>query len=120
MGVDIHNVNLHDFEYLNGETTLTASLLLHGDENPALVRNEEVKYYALTTQVLDKIVFYNILPKSREYRHAWGSAPLLINCFLKGIRINILKLIIDFMLSEHLLIPNQHLPFGMLITHLLK
>ena len=25
-GVDIHNVNLHDFEYLDGETDLTASL----------------------------------------------------------------------------------------------
>ena len=27
--VDIHNVDLHDFEYPDGETGLTASLLLH-------------------------------------------------------------------------------------------
>ena len=68
--VDIHNVNLHDFEYSDGETALTASLLLHGDENSALARNEEVKYYTLTVQVLAKIVFYNLLPKSREHSHA--------------------------------------------------
>ena len=63
--VDINNVDLDDFEYPDGETTLTASLLLHDDENPALVRNEELKYYTLTAQVLAKIMFYNLLPKSR-------------------------------------------------------
>jgi len=100
--------------------TLTASLSLHDDDNPAHVRNEEVKYYTLTAQVLTKIVFYNLLPKSGEYSHARGSAPLLIYCLLKGIKVNILKLIIDYMTSDHLLIPNRHLPFGMLITRLLK
>ena len=90
------------------------------DDNPVLVRNEEVKYYTLTAQVLTKIVFYNLLPKSREYSHARGSAPLLIYCFLKGVRVNIPKLIIDYMASDHLLIPKRHLPFGMLITRLLK
>jgi len=79
-----------------------------------------VKYYTLTIQVLAKIMFYNLLPKLGEYNHAQGSAPLLIHYLLKGIRVNILKLIIDFMVSEHLLIPNWHLPFGMLITRLLK
>ena len=43
-GVDIHNIDLHDFEYPDGESALTASILLHDDENLALVRNEEVKY----------------------------------------------------------------------------
>jgi len=85
-----------------------------------LVRNEEVKYYTLTAQILAKIVFYNLLPKLGEYSHARGSALLLIYYLLKGIRVNISKLIIDFMVSEHLLIPNWHLPFGMLITRLLK
>jgi len=118
-GVDIHNINLHDFKYPNGEIALTVSLLLHDDENPALVRNE-VKYYTITAQILAKIVFYNLMPKSREYSHAWRSAPFLIYYLLKGIRVNIPKLIVDFMLSEHLLIPNKHLPFGMLITRLLK
>jgi len=79
-----------------------------------------VKYYKLTAQILAKIVLCNLLPKSEEYIHARGSAPLLIYCLLKGIRVNIPKLIINFMLSEHLLIPNRHLPFGILITELLK
>jgi len=119
-GVDIHNIDLHDFEYPDGGTALTASLLLHDEENLALVRNEEVKYYTLTAQVLTKIVFYNLLPKSGEYSHAQGSAPLLIYCLLKGIKVNILKLIVDFMLSEHLLIPNRNLPFWDAYRTLLK
>jgi len=65
-------------------------------------------------------VFYNLWPKSGEYSHARGSAPLLIYCLLKCIRVNISKLITDYMASEHLLIPNWHLPFGMLITRLLE
>ena len=50
--VDIYNVNLHEFDYPDSESSLTASPLLHDDDNPALVRNEEVKYYTLTAQVL--------------------------------------------------------------------
>ena len=69
-GVDIYNVDLHEFEYPDGESALTASFLLHDDENPALVRNEEVKYYTLIVQVLAKIMFYNLLSKSGEYSHA--------------------------------------------------
>jgi len=79
-----------------------------------------VKYYTLTAQVLAKIVFYNLLPKSGEYNHARGSAPLVIYCLLRGIRINIPMLIINYMTSDHLLVPNRHLHFGMLITRLLK
>jgi len=47
-GVDIYTIDLHEFEYPDGESALTASLLLHDDDNPALIRNEEVKYYTLT------------------------------------------------------------------------
>jgi len=65
-------------------------------------------------------MFYNLLPKSGEYSYTQRSASLLIYCLLKDIRVNILKLIIDFMLSKHLLIPNRNLPFRMLITCLLK
>jgi len=119
-GVDIYNVDLHDFKYPDGESTHTASTLLHDDDNLDLVRNEEVKYYTLTAQVLAKIVFYDFLPKSGEYSHARGSAPLVIYCLLKGIRINIPKLIINYMTSDHLLVPNWRLPFGMLNTCLLK
>ena len=98
--LDIYNVDIHDFEYPDAESALTASLSLHNDDNPAFVRNEEVKYYTLIAQVLAKIVFYNLLPKSGEYSHAQGSAPLLIYCLLKGIRVNIPKLIsITWLLS---------------------
>jgi len=48
-GVDIYNVDLHEFDYPDGESALTASVLLHDDDNPTLVRNQEVKYYTLTT-----------------------------------------------------------------------
>ena len=65
-GVDIYNVDLNEFEYTDGESALTASLLLHDDDNPALIRNEEVKYYTLTAQVLTKIVFYNLLPNQEN------------------------------------------------------
>ena len=80
---------------LNILTVNLPSLLLHDDDNLALVRNKEVKYYRLTAQVLTKIVFYNLLSKSGEYSHALGFAPLLIYCLLKDIRVNIPKLIID-------------------------
>ena len=37
-GVDIYNVDIHDFEYPDGECALTVSLLLHDNDNPALLR----------------------------------------------------------------------------------
>ena len=49
-GVDVYNVDLHEFAYLDGESAHTASTLLHDDDNPCLVRNEEVKYYTLTVR----------------------------------------------------------------------
>ena len=60
-GVDIHNIGLNDFAYPDGEIAIIISQLLHGDENSGLVKNEEVKYYSLITQVVAKIVFYNLL-----------------------------------------------------------
>ena len=42
-GVDIYNVDLHEFAYSDGESAHTASILLHDDDNPTLVRNEKVK-----------------------------------------------------------------------------
>ena len=74
----------------------------------------------LTAQILAKIVFYNLLPKSGEYSHARGCAPLLIYCLLKGIIVNIPKIIIDFMFSKHLMIPGRNLLYGMIITQVLK
>ena len=44
----------------------------------------------------------------------------MIHYLLKGIKANIPKLIIDYKVFEHLLIPSRHLPFGRLITRLLK
>ena len=63
-GVDVYIFDLNDFEYPDGESALTASTLIHGDDNPGLVRNEEVNKFTLTSQVLAKFIFYNILPKS--------------------------------------------------------
>ena len=37
-GVDVYSFDLHDFVYPAGESALTASTLLHGDDNPGLVR----------------------------------------------------------------------------------
>jgi len=74
-GVEIFHSYLHDFEYPNGESTLTASRLLHDNDNPGLVRNKEVKRYTLPAQVLTKIIFHDLLPKSGEYSHAHGCAP---------------------------------------------
>ena len=110
------NSDLHDFEFPDGESALTASRLLHDDDNLALVRNEEVKRDTFHAQVLTKIIFHNLLPKLGEYSYA--RAPLLIYCLLKGIRVNIPHLIIDFMLSDHLLIPTRNLSYGMILTHL--
>ena len=61
-GAEIFYSDLHDFEYPDGESTLTASRLLHDDDNPGLVRNEEVKRYTLPAQVLAKIIFHDLLP----------------------------------------------------------
>ena len=88
-------------------------LNLHNDDNLILVKNKEVKYYTLTAQVL--AMFYNLLPKSGEYSNVRGCTPLLIYCLLRDIRVNISKLIIDFILFEHLLILNRNLPSGMMI-----
>jgi len=44
--------------------------------------------------------------------------PLLIYYFLKDIRVNISRLIIDFILSDHLLIPTRNLPFRMILIRL--
>ena len=78
-----------------------------------------MKYYTLPTQVLTKIVFYNFLPKLREYNYARGRAPLLIYFLLRDIKVNIPKLI-DFMLSKYLLSLNRNLPYVMILTHLFK
>ena len=81
-GANIFSFDLDDFQYPDGETPLTISLLLHDDDNPVLVKNEEVKYYTITAQVLTQIVFYNLLSKSSEFSHAMGCAPLLIYCLM--------------------------------------
>jgi len=61
---DIFNLDFDDFEFPDDEIALTASRLLYDDDNPGLVKNEKVKYYTLTTQVLVKAVFVILLSKS--------------------------------------------------------
>ena len=75
-GADIFHLHFDDFECPHGETALSASRLLHDNDNSTLVNNKEVKYYILTAQVLAKIGFYNLLLKLGEYSHAQGCAPL--------------------------------------------
>jgi len=55
-GADIFHYDLEDFDYPENESSLTAFQLLHNDDNHALVKNEKVKYYTLTAQVLTKII----------------------------------------------------------------
>jgi len=49
-GVCIFHYNLEDFEYPENESPFTASRLLHNDDDPALVKNKEVKYYTHMAQ----------------------------------------------------------------------
>jgi len=119
-GVDVYTFDLHDYEYPDGESALTASTLIHGDDNPGLVRNEEVNKFTLTSQVLAKFIFYNILSKSGEYSNARGPVPLIIYCLLKGIKIDIPHFIATHMASDQIHMPGGHLPYGMHITYLLQ
>jgi len=119
-GVDVYTYDLHDFEYPDGESALTASSLIHGSDNPGLVKNEEVNKFTFTAQILAKFVFYNILPKSGEYSHARGPVPLIVYCLLKGIKINFPHFIASHMASDQIRMPGRHLPYGMLISYLLK
>jgi len=49
-GADVYTFDLHTFEsYPDGESALTASTLIHGDDNPGLVRNEVVSQFTLTS-----------------------------------------------------------------------
>jgi len=72
------------------------------------------------SQILAKIVLHNILPKSGEFSHARGCAPLLIYCLQRGIQVNIPKLILDNMTSDYHMIPNRNLPHGMVLSHIFK
>ena len=119
-GADVYTHDLHDFDYPEGESALTASTLIHGDDNPGLVRNEVVSRFSLTSQVLAKIIFYNIIPKSGEYSHARGSVPLIIYCLLRGIKVNFPRIIACHMASDQFRISGRGLPFGMIITRILK
>ena len=119
-GADVYTFDLLDFEFPEGESSLTASTLIHGDDNPSLVRNEVVSRYTLTSQILAKIIFFNIVPKSGEYSHARGPVPLIIYCLLRGIRINFPRLIASHMASDQIRLSGRTLPYGMVITHILK
>ena len=99
-GADVYTHDLHDFEFPEGESSLTASTLIHGDDNPGLVRNEVVSRYTLQSQVLAKIIFFNIVPKHGEYSHARGCVPLIIYCLLRGIKVNFPRVIASHMGSD--------------------
>jgi len=99
--VDIFEYNLLSFDqYLENESYVSASTLLYGNDIPALFENEEVRHFILISQILAKIVLHNILPKSGEFSHARGCAPLLIYYPQKRIKVNIPKLLVDVRTCE--------------------
>ena len=49
-----------------------------------------------------------------------GCTPLLIYYLLRSIRVNIPKLINEYMLLKHLIISSRNLPYAKIITHLFK
>ena len=56
----------------------------------------------------------NILPKSSEYDKARGCITLLIYYIMKGLSVNLPKLIFDHMTTDNF--DNRNLPYGMLLT----
>ena len=51
--VDIFEHNLLSFDqYAENESYVSASALLHGNDNPTLIENEEVKHFTLISQIL--------------------------------------------------------------------
>ena len=56
----------------------------------------------------------NIFPQSGEYGKARGCITLLIYCIMKGLSVNLPKLIFDYMTANSF--DNKNLPYGMLLT----
>jgi len=86
LSLDIYSHNLLSFDQKpENESPFTASNLIH-ENDPDLVKNEEVKYSILVSQVLAKFAWNVILTKSGEFNFARGCVPLLIYCIQKRLQ----------------------------------
>ena len=61
-----------------------------------------------------KIIMLNILPKFDEYGKVRGCITLLIYCIMKGLLVNLPKLIFDHMITDDL--DNRNLPYSMFLA----
>ena len=83
-----------------------------------LSENENVTLFAPLSQVIAKIIVYNIVPSPDECDHARGCTSLLIYYIPSFIPANLSKLIFDIIIGPN--IASKNLPFDMLLTLLFK
>jgi hypothetical protein len=80
--------------------------------------NEDIFLYTLQAQIIAKVIFYNLVPKTGEFDRARGCVPILIYCILKEIPVNIPLLILSQICASNLCTSVKGLPFGILFTRL--
>jgi hypothetical protein len=116
-GLTIFADSLRSFEFPEGHSIESLSECLHGTPVQD-VYNEDIHLYTLPAQILAKIIFHNLVPKTGEFDRARGCVPILIYCFLQGIPVNIPRLILAQISATNLATTSKGLPFGMLFTRL--
>ena len=87
--------DLHDFKYPDSESALTTSRPLHDGDNIALVRNEEMTAICFALRSLLRSFFIISYLNQGNIVMSEVVSPAHL-CLLKGIRVNIYHLIIDF------------------------
>jgi hypothetical protein len=116
-GLKILPDSLRSFDFPEGHSIESLSECLHGTPVQDMY-NEDIHLYTLPAQILAKIIFHNLVPKTGEFDRARGCVPILIYCFLQGIPVNIPRLILDQIIASNLATSPKGLPFGMLFTRL--
>ena len=89
-------------------------MLIQNNDNHRLTLNDKISLLTLPCQSIAKIIMLNILPKSANYGKARGCITLLIYCIMKGLSINLPKLVLDNMTIDNF--DNTNLPYSMLLT----
>jgi hypothetical protein len=118
-GLKILPYSLRSFKFPEGHSIESLSECLHGMPVQDMY-NEDIHLYTLQAQILAKIIFHNLVPKSGEFNRARGCVPILIYCFIQGIPVNIPRLIIDQLCASNDTTISKGLPFGMLFTRLFR
>ena len=94
-GLKISPYSLRSFEkYPDGHSLESIDECLH-DAPIEDMYNEDIHLYTLLAQIIAKIIFLNLVPKTGEFDHARGCVPILAYCIMKGIPVNIPILILD-------------------------